>query len=73
MPFQLVYEMHSMDGNRVLGIAHFAERLALRHLLERVPIERVGAPFEWQEGWEYVVPLGSHVPAAQAPHAQASR
>jgi hypothetical protein len=28
----------------------------LRHLLEGVPLEEfVDAPFEWEEGWEYVV------------------
>jgi broad specificity phosphatase PhoE len=44
------------DGRRVLVIAHSAQRYALRHLLEGVPLEElVDAPFEWQEGWEYVV------------------
>lgn len=44
------------DGRRVLVIAHSAQRWALRHLLEGVPLEElVDAPFEWQEGWEYVV------------------
>ena len=45
------------DGRRVLVIAHSAQRWALRHLLEGIPLEDlVDAPFEWQEGWEYVVP-----------------
>jgi broad specificity phosphatase PhoE len=44
------------DGQRVLVIAHSAQRWALRHLLEGVPLEElVDGPFEWQEGWEYVV------------------
>lgn len=44
------------DGRRVLVIAHSAQRWALRHLLEGVPLEElVDAPFEWQEGWEYDV------------------
>ena len=44
------------DGQRVLVIAHSAQRYALRHLLEGVPLEElVDAPFEWQEGWEYAV------------------
>lgn len=44
------------DGRRVLVIAHSAQRWALRHLLDGVPLEElVDAPFEWQEGWEYVV------------------
>ncbi len=47
----------TFDGRRVLVIAHSAQRWALRHLLEGVPLEElVDAPFEWQEGWEYVVP-----------------
>jgi broad specificity phosphatase PhoE len=45
------------DGRRVLVIAHSAQRWALRHLLEGVPLEElVDAPFEWHEGWEYVIP-----------------
>jgi len=44
------------DGRRVLVIAHSAQRWALRHLLEGVPLEElVDAPFMWQEGWEYVL------------------
>jgi broad specificity phosphatase PhoE len=44
------------DGRRILVIAHSAQRFALRHLLEGVPLEElVDAPFEWQEGWEYTV------------------
>jgi broad specificity phosphatase PhoE len=44
------------DGRRVLVIAHSAQRYALCHLLEGMPLEElVDAPFEWQEGWEYVV------------------
>jgi broad specificity phosphatase PhoE len=45
------------DGCRVLVIAHGAQRWALPHLLDGIPLEDlVDAPFEWQEGWEYVVP-----------------
>jgi broad specificity phosphatase PhoE len=44
------------EARRVLVIAHSAQRWALRHLLEGVPLEElVDAPFEWQEGWEYIV------------------
>jgi hypothetical protein len=44
------------DNRRVLLIAHSAQRYALGHLLEGQPLEElVDAPFEWQEGWEYVV------------------
>jgi broad specificity phosphatase PhoE len=46
-------------GRRLLVIAHSAQRWALRHLLEGVPLEDlVDAPFDWQEGWEYEVPVG---------------
>jgi broad specificity phosphatase PhoE len=42
------------EGRRVLVIAHSAQRFALRHLLEDVPLEEiVDAAFDWQEGWEY--------------------
>jgi broad specificity phosphatase PhoE len=44
------------DGVRVLVIAHSANRWALEHLLSGVPLEElVGAPFEWQPGWEYLL------------------
>jgi broad specificity phosphatase PhoE len=44
------------DGSRVLVIGHAATRWALDHLLRGVPLEDlVGAPFDWQEGWDYVV------------------
>jgi alpha-ribazole phosphatase/probable phosphoglycerate mutase len=40
----------------VLVIGHSAQRWALRRLLEDVPLEQlVDAPFDWQEGWEYVL------------------
>jgi len=45
------------DGSRILLIAHSANRWALQHLLLGAPLEQVvGAPFEWQEGWEYALP-----------------
>lgn len=44
-----------LDGARILLIAHAAPRWALDHLLAGKPLEdAVGAPFEWQEGWEYL-------------------
>jgi broad specificity phosphatase PhoE len=47
------------DGRRVLLISHSAPRLALDCLLEGASlVELVAAPFEWQPGWEYVVPSG---------------
>lgn len=43
-------------GQRVLLIAHSANRWALQHLLEGTPLERVvTAPFEWQPGWEWTL------------------
>jgi alpha-ribazole phosphatase/probable phosphoglycerate mutase len=48
--------VREFDGRRVLVIAHSAQRFALRHLFEGVPLEElVDAPFEWQVGWEYAV------------------
>lgn len=45
------------DGLRVLLIGHVATRWALDHRLRGVPLEElVAAPFQWQEGWEYVLP-----------------
>jgi broad specificity phosphatase PhoE len=50
-----------LDGSRVLLIAHSANRWALQHLLLGVPLEEaIGAPFDWQEGWEYALP--GHLP-----------
>ena len=47
------------DGERVLIIAHSANRWALQHLLEGMPLEEaVVAQFDWQEGWEYTLPTG---------------
>ena len=44
------------DGTRVVVIAHSANRWALQHLLHGTALEElVGAPFEWQSGWEYVL------------------
>jgi broad specificity phosphatase PhoE len=44
------------DGKRVLVISHASPRWALEHLLVGTPLEElVDAPFEWQDGWEYVL------------------
>jgi broad specificity phosphatase PhoE len=44
------------DRQRVLLIAHSANRWALQHLLDGVPLERlVTAPFAWQPGWEWTL------------------
>jgi len=46
-----------LDGSRVVLIAHSANRWALQHLLLGVPLEEtIGAPFDWQPGWEYALP-----------------
>jgi broad specificity phosphatase PhoE len=48
------------DGERVLVIAHSANRWALEYLLHGTPLEeQVDAPFDWQPGWDYAV----HSPA----------
>jgi broad specificity phosphatase PhoE len=48
--------MPRWDGARVVVIAHAANRWALQHLLEGTSLEAlVGAPFDWQPGWELVV------------------
>jgi broad specificity phosphatase PhoE len=42
------------DGGRVVVVSHSANRWALQHLLEGVPLEQlVDAPFAWQPGWEF--------------------
>jgi 2,3-bisphosphoglycerate-dependent phosphoglycerate mutase len=44
-----------LDDTRIVVIGHAATRWALDHLLTGTPLEElVGAPFQWQEGWEYV-------------------
>jgi broad specificity phosphatase PhoE len=47
------------EGRRVLVVGHSATRWALDHLLAGVPLEDlVDAPFEWREGWEFLLPTG---------------
>jgi broad specificity phosphatase PhoE len=54
------------EGRRILLIGHSATRWALEHLLEGVELERlVAAPFEWQEGWSFVLEAAS--PSAAEP------
>jgi broad specificity phosphatase PhoE len=46
----------TMDGTRILVIGHAATRWALDHLVNGASLEDlVVAPFDWQEGWLYVV------------------
>lgn len=47
------------DGSRVVVIAHSANKWALDHLLRGATLEDlVDSPFNWQEGWLYVLPTG---------------
>ena len=44
------------NGRRVVVIGHAATRWAIQHLVDGEKLEDVvGAPFEWQEGWEYTL------------------
>jgi hypothetical protein len=61
-------------GTRVVVIGHSATRWALDHLLNGLPLaDLVDAPFDWQEGWRYVVPSDfsarSNHPSSQSPEA----
>ena len=52
----LVGLMREHDGERVLVIAHSANRWAIQHLLHGTPLaDVIEAPFGWQPGWEYVL------------------
>jgi broad specificity phosphatase PhoE len=47
------------DGKRILIIAHSANRWALDHLLNGIPLaDLIDTPFAWQEGWSYKLPTG---------------
>jgi broad specificity phosphatase PhoE len=47
----------SYEGQRVLIIGHVATRWALDHVAHALPLEQlVDTPFDWQEGWEYMLP-----------------
>ena len=49
--------LREWDGSRILVIAHSANRWSLDHLLlGRDLRELTTAEFDWQPGWEYVVP-----------------
>ena len=44
------------QGQRVLLIGHVATRWALDHFVHGQPLEElIDAPFEWREGWEYIL------------------
>jgi len=43
------------DGARVVIIGHSATRWALDHLLSGASLEELVGPYDWQQGWEYVL------------------
>jgi alpha-ribazole phosphatase/probable phosphoglycerate mutase len=46
------------DGRTVVVVGHSATRWALEHLLAGVPLAAVvDAPFVWQPGWTYALPV----------------
>ena len=48
------------DGERIVVIAHSANRWALDHLVDGRPLEElVDAPFDWQPGWIYLLNASS--------------
>jgi broad specificity phosphatase PhoE len=50
---------HDWDGQKILLIAHSANKWALDNLLNGVALDDlVDAPFGWQEGWHYTLPAG---------------
>ncbi|MGW0755722.1 histidine phosphatase family protein [Streptomyces sp. NPDC002814] len=56
------------SGQRVLIIAHSANRWALDSLLTGALIEDlIDAPFQWQEGWHYTLPTGWSANSASEP------
>ena len=47
------------SGRRLLVIGHSVTRWALQALIDHEPLEDlVDAPFDWREGWEYLLPAG---------------
>lgn len=52
----LVELRQSHDQQRVLLIGHVATRWALDHHVLGIPLEDlIDAPFQWQDGWEYLL------------------
>jgi broad specificity phosphatase PhoE len=54
---ELLHEVRAeFDAQRVLVIAHSANRWALQHLLDGAPMAQVViAPFDWQPGWDWTL------------------
>jgi len=47
----------TFDGTCIVVIGHAATRWALDHLVHGTALaDLVGAPFQWQPGWKYVIP-----------------
>lgn len=45
--------------SRILLVGHSANKWALDHLLlDRDLVDLLSADFQWQEGWEYLIPTG---------------
>jgi broad specificity phosphatase PhoE len=54
---------HDWDRARVVVVGHSATRWALDHLLTGAALhDLVTAPFAWQEGWSYALPVGWQQP-----------
>ena len=48
--------LQERDGERLLLIAHSANRWAIEHLLHGTPLaDLIAEPFEWRPGWEYAL------------------
>lgn len=41
------------QGHRVLVIGHMTSYWALEHMVNGMPLDRIGSGFEWKEGWTY--------------------
>ena len=55
------------EGRRILVIGHAATRWSLDHLLAGASLaELVSAPFDWREGWSYVLPATGVRPHAES-------
>ncbi|MEV0586488.1 hypothetical protein [Nonomuraea sp. NPDC050310] len=56
-PTRSFLDDHATGPGPLLVIAHSANRWALQHLLNGIPLEDlVNAPFTWQPGWTFHFP-----------------
>ena len=52
--------LRDQDGDRIVVIAHSANRWAIEHLLTGTPLtDLIEEPFDWQPGWEYRIERGA--------------